>query len=194
MLINHDAWWWWLYSQTKSKVFNFSMFCADLRSHIGTNHIVHVCPLSVSQYPIGGIGNFSKCFPRFQVCMLFTITITILLKTTSFSQLTACIKYVHANTFQITCLHISNSNSGAKYQIWFFRISLVSPGKQGSIVHILTSAVHQRPQFSAALPPPANGCKMLKFQQQKLKCFKIKTIANVLHLFKRKMQWQHKWW
>ena len=70
--------------------------------------------------------------------------------------------------FQITCLHISNSNSGAKYQIWFFRISLVSPGKQGSIVHILTSAVHQRPQFSAALPPPANGRKMLKFQQQKI--------------------------
>ena len=95
----HDAWWWWLYSQTKSKVFSFSMFWADLRSHIGTNHIVHVCPLSVSQYPIGGIGNFSKCFPRFQVCMLFTITITILLKTTSFSQLTACIKYVHGNTF-----------------------------------------------------------------------------------------------
>ena len=29
---------------------------------------------------------------------------------------------------------------------------LLSPGKEGSIVHILTSAVHQRPQFSAALP------------------------------------------
>ena len=89
------------------------MFWADLRSHIGTNHIVHVCPLSVSQYPIGGIGNFSKCFPRFQVCMLFTITITILLKTTSFSQLTACIKYVQCNI--ILLYYIVHANTFSDY-------------------------------------------------------------------------------
>ena len=71
-------------SHTKSGLLDFNVFFSSLKSQIGENQFdVHGTWLPPQCFPILNWQEW-KCFPLFQVCMVFTIIILLLVTTSPF--------------------------------------------------------------------------------------------------------------